>query len=251
MNLEKTLLTLKEASKWASEFLKREITENNISYLVNYGRITKYRENGTVLVNIYELKRYYEENILKKEKKIKEKLGNDINWELSFDWLSEKERTKHVHRLHPYKGKFISQLVEYFLNRYFQKGDIILEPFCGSGTTLIQANEMEIHSIGIDISEFNTIITEVKFADIDLLELAKYIKEILRRLEELEKENKIKDFEKELEERLREFNQSNFPSPEFKQKFREGKVEKEFLEKKENEFLTKLCKKSPSSIRWR
>ncbi len=33
--LEKKLLTFKEASQWASEFLNREITESNISYLVN------------------------------------------------------------------------------------------------------------------------------------------------------------------------------------------------------------------------
>lgn len=30
-------------------------------------------------------------------------------------YFQESEGTKHVHRLHPYKGKFIPQLVEYFL----------------------------------------------------------------------------------------------------------------------------------------
>jgi DNA modification methylase len=237
MILEKNFLTLKEASEWASQFLNRRITESNISYLINYGRIKKYSKNGTVLINIDELREYYEENILKKETKIKKEIGKDINWRLSFDWLSEKERTKHVHRLHPYKGKFIPQLVEYFLNKHFKEGDIVLDPFSGSGTTLIQANEMGIHSIGIDISEFNTIITEVKFANVNITELARYIKEILKNLENLEKENKIKKFEKELKEKLQKFNQINFPSPEFKQKWREGKIEKEYLKDKEIEFL--------------
>ena len=59
-------------------------------------------------------------------------LGND----LTFISIREYERTKHVHRLHPYLGKFIPQLVEVFLKNYFKRGDTILDPFSGSGTTL-------------------------------------------------------------------------------------------------------------------
>jgi len=69
--------------------------------------------------------------------------------------LPERERTKHVHRLHPYLGKFIPQLAEIFLRKYFKPGDTILDPFAGSCTTLVQANELGINSIGIDISAFN------------------------------------------------------------------------------------------------
>ncbi len=234
---QKNLLTIKEASEWATEFLKRNITESNISYLINYGKVNKYVDNGKVLVSIDELKNYYEENILKKETKIKEKLGKDINWELSFDWIPERERTKHVHRLHPYKGKFIPQLVEYFLKRYFKEGDIVLDPFVGSGTTLIQANEMNIHSIGIDISEFNTIITEVKFANVNLGELQRKINEILKNLKIYEEDNQILEFEKELKQQLEKFNKINFPSPEFKRRFREGLVSNDYLIEKQNEFL--------------
>ncbi|MCW4573384.1 DNA methylase [Venenivibrio stagnispumantis] len=233
--LEKEFLTLKEASKWATEFLNKKITESNISYLINYGRINKYSKNGNILVSLKELKEYYERNILNKEQKIKEKLGKDISWDLSFDWLSEKERTKHVHRLHPYKGKFIPQLVEYFLSKFFKEGDIILDPFVGSGTTLIQANEMNIHSIGIDISEFNTIITEVKFSRVNISELQKVINNILKILKNYEKNNQIIEFEKEIKKYLEEFNKINFPSPEFKKKFREGKIDKDYLMAKQNE----------------
>lgn len=48
----------------------------------------------------------------------KKKLGADLNWTLSFDNFRESDTTKHVHRLHPYKGKFIPQLVEYFLDNH-------------------------------------------------------------------------------------------------------------------------------------
>ena len=41
--------------------------------------------------------------------------------DLSFKDVPEHERTKHVHRLHPYLGKFIPQFVEVFLIHYFEK----------------------------------------------------------------------------------------------------------------------------------
>lgn len=85
---------------------------------------------------------------------------------LNLNWrerdLPEKERTKHVHRLHPYLGKFIPQLVEIFLRKYFQPMQTVLDPFCGSGTTLVQANELGINAIGYDISAFNVLLSRAK-----------------------------------------------------------------------------------------
>src|SRR5262245_66569389 len=63
----------------------------------------------------------------------------DLSW--SERDLPERERTKHVHRLHPYLGKFIPQLVEVLLARYVVPGGRVLDPFAGSGTTLVQALE--------------------------------------------------------------------------------------------------------------
>ena len=109
------LLNLKEASIWASKYLNRKITVSNISYLLQYGRIKKHGNNGNPLIDIDELKNYYD-SFTEKEKEWKKILGEDLNWHLSFIEYKESERTKNVHRLHPYKGKFIPQLVEYFLD---------------------------------------------------------------------------------------------------------------------------------------
>ncbi|MFC1806535.1 hypothetical protein ACFL09_06105, partial [Planctomycetota bacterium] len=51
--------------------------------------------------------------------------------DLSLIEFPEWQRTKHVHRLHPYLGKFIPQLVELFLRKFFRDGDTILDPFAG------------------------------------------------------------------------------------------------------------------------
>jgi DNA modification methylase len=84
----------------------------------------------------------------------------NLNWSESD--LPERIRTRHVHRLHPYLGKFIPQIVEIFLRKYFKPGQTILDPFCGSGTTLVQANELNINSIGVDISAFNVLLCNAK-----------------------------------------------------------------------------------------
>lgn len=83
---------------------------------------------------------------------------------LNFNWterdLPERVRTKHVHRLHPYLGKFIPQLVEIFLRKFQPK--VVCDPFCGSGTTLVEANALGINSVGCDISQFNCLLSKVK-----------------------------------------------------------------------------------------
>jgi DNA modification methylase len=103
--------------------------------------------------------------------------------DLNLNWrekdLPESERTKHVHRLHPYLGKFIPQLAEVFLRKYFVKGQTVLDPFSGSGTTLIQANELGINAIGYDVSAFNVLLTRAKTAKYDLQKMEKEVTDIL------------------------------------------------------------------------
>jgi len=104
--------------------------------------------------------------------------------ELNLNWrerdLPEYQRTKHVHRLHPYLGKFVPQLVEIFLRKYRPR--VVLDPFCGSGTTLVEANTFGIDSIGCDISEFNCLLTRAKVAEYDLPLLEREINDVLTRL---------------------------------------------------------------------
>jgi len=243
---EKKLINLREASEWASKYLNREVTISNISYLMQYGRIKKYGSNGNPLINIEELKKYYDS--YDKEKHWKKKLGKDLNWHLSFVEYKESERTKHVHRLHQYKGKFIPQLVEYFLDShtdefkkqiYFRKGDIVLDPFCGSGTMLVQANELMMNAIGVDISAFNAMISNAKVEKHNIPEIRKVIQKITMSLENFQKSKNNIAFEKHLISELSKFNYKFFPSPEYRIKVRKGEInEREYPKDKEQKFLS-------------
>jgi len=129
--------------------------------------------------------------------------------DLSFADVPESERTKHVHRLHPYLGKFIPQLVEVFLKKYFQPGQTILDPFVGSGTTLIEANLLNMPSVGIELSEFSYLIAKVKTQKYNVELVEKEILDIL---------NKTKEFSRKIQKNHRSFFEDlNFgPSEYFK-----------------------------------
>jgi len=238
------LLTLKQASQWASDFLNRNVTTANISYLIQYGQIEPVLKNGTTLVSLDSLEEYYGQS--NRERHWKKELGDDLNWALSFEEYKEAETTKHVHRLHPYKGKFIPQLVEYFLDRhkdefkkdtYFKPEDIVLDPFCGSGTTLVQANELGMHAIGIDVSAFNTFISNAKVDTFNYVHLYDVGMKITASLKNLVAQSGVIEFEIQLADKLKEYNNKYFPVT-FKRKVRNGEIDqKKYGTEKEKAFI--------------
>lgn len=240
-------LSINDAAIWASDFLGKKVTPSNISYLIQYGRIRKIGENGSTQISLNDLKIYYESFQGKREIDWKSKLGEDLNWALSFDNIRESDTTKHVHRLHPYKGKFIPQLVEYFLDNHidefkksvcFHKGDTILDPFSGSGTTMVQANELGMNAIGIDVSAFNALIANCKVMKYDIADLKIEIKRITGILKSFISNTSTIEFEKELLEELAVFNNTYFPVPDYKYKVARKEIDgKKYGEEKANEFL--------------
>ncbi|NOZ83812.1 MAG: site-specific DNA-methyltransferase [Epsilonproteobacteria bacterium] len=246
------LMTIKEASIWASEYIGKNVTPSNISYLIQYGRIPKNGDNGNTFVNRLDLKEYYNSHYETKKELWKKQLGNDLNWNLSFSEYKESETTKHVHRLHPYKGKFIPQLVEYFLDKhtdnfkrklFFNAGDIILDPFCGSGTTLVQASELNLHSIGIDVSAFNAFISNVKVGKYDINDIRNTAYVITQNLRNFQKEKNNVNFESRLLDELKIFNSKFFPSPEFKYKIQQKEINEKLYGKHRSDEFSNIYNK--------
>ncbi len=71
----------------------------------------------------------------------------------SIDWdFSDAPASKGLHAIHPYPAKFISQIPRKLIE-LFHPGDfsVILDPFCGSGTTLAEAIDLGLNAYGIDV----------------------------------------------------------------------------------------------------
>lgn len=84
---------------------------------------------------------------------------NDLdlkNWqelEINTDslWIIN-QRDKSGKHKNVYHGNFIPQIPNQLINRYTKKGDVILEPFMGSGTTLFECEKLNRKYIGFDIN---------------------------------------------------------------------------------------------------
>src|SRR5436309_5108696 len=111
--------------------------------------------------------------------------SDDLQLSWSEAELPERERTKHVNRLHPYLGKFIPQLVEVLLDRYVERGGHVLDPFAGSGTTLVQALESGYDATGVELAAFNCLLIGVKTAHYDVAALGSELRDIYGRLDSL------------------------------------------------------------------
>jgi hypothetical protein len=108
-------------------------------------------------------------------------LDLDLSW--SERDLPERERTKHVHRLHPYLGKYIPQLVEELFRRHVPARGCVLDPFSGSGTTLVQALETGLDSAGVDVAAFNCLLAGVKTGAHNPFVLEHELRDVLARFE--------------------------------------------------------------------
>ena len=81
--------------------------------------------------------------------------------------------TQNTHGFHKYPAKFIPQIPQWAINKYLKnKTDkLILDPFCGSGTTLVESALSGNYSIGIDIDPLSALISKVKTTKIEIEKL--------------------------------------------------------------------------------
>jgi hypothetical protein len=67
-----------------------------------------------------------------------------------------------THNFYRYPARFSPLLVRAAIEAFTEPGDLILDPFVGGGTTLVEAMVSGRHAIGTDISSLATFVSEVK-----------------------------------------------------------------------------------------
>jgi len=142
------------------------------------------------------------ENILIKKssyfKAIKDKFTD-------YFYIIQKNVTRSVnqyltHWIYPYKGKFHPQMIRALINIIgLKEGDLLFEPFSGSGTTALEAQLLGVDCIGIDISPLCVLQGRVKTNSIYVVDEIKNLKEEIISKSNISLFNKEADFYKVVE----------------------------------------------------
>jgi len=90
--------------------------------------------------------------------------------------------TRGRHKIHPYPAMLHPLLVDFLIDKYANKNDVIFDPFCGSGVTLLQSGVKGYKSFGFDINPLALLIARsktqkynIKKLNEEFIELKKYI----------------------------------------------------------------------------
>lgn len=92
-------------------------------------------------------------------------LEPDPSW--AFWHLTQAQTSYATHGYHRYPAKFIPQLTARLIEEYSQAGELVADPFMGSGTTLVEAKLLRRPSIGVDINPVAYWVTRAKVQAIE------------------------------------------------------------------------------------
>jgi len=114
----------------------------------------------------------------------------DYSW--SFSDKTRKDTAYITHGYHRYPAKFIPQIVSRLTEKYTKEGDLIVDPFGGCGTTLVESKVMGRPSVGVDINPVAVLITKAKITPIDPQKIEKAFAVLQAKLNTYNKDTKVK-----------------------------------------------------------
>lgn len=84
-----------------------------------------------------------------------------------WDFISENTKT-YTHGFHTYPAMMIPQIAKKLISDFGANSTTLLDPYCGTGTSLVEANVAGINAIGLDLNPLAILIAKVKTTTIEL-----------------------------------------------------------------------------------
>lgn len=103
-----------------------------------------------------------------------------------------------THYLFRFPAKFHSPVVRHLIEQFTEPGETILDPFCGSGSLLVEAAVANRHAVGIDVDPVAVFVSQVKTLHYNVEELQNTAGRVLQKAHEFERpawEYKRRQFE--------------------------------------------------------
>lgn len=101
----------------------------------------------------------------------------------NLDWECADLDTQYLtHSIHRYSGKFIPQIARQAIMLLSKPGDWVLDPYCGSGTTLLESALADRNSLGIDLNPLAVLIASAKTTTIDKNSVDKFVNDVIEKL---------------------------------------------------------------------
>ena len=140
---------------------------------------------------------------IKQETKTKQQEFDYMSRKILQELPVRKQAAKRHFGVHGYFTKQAWNVVQKYIENFTKPGDVVLDPFGGSGVTLVEALMLGRKAINIDINPLSIYIVKNLIRPVSINELHK---EVIKITKKFEKNNPISD--KEIEEVL-----SNYPFP--------------------------------------
>ena len=118
-----------------------------------------------------------------------ENIKTNNSW--SFSDKTRKETSYATHGYHRYPAKFIPQVVSRLTEKYSHAGDLVVDPFGGCGTTLVESKLMGRQSIATDINPVAVLITKAKITPINPIKVEEAFVSLQRSLDLYNEHTKV------------------------------------------------------------
>jgi len=115
-----------------------------------------------------------------------------INPSWAFADKTRKDTAYVTHGYHRYPAKFIPQIVSRLIEKYTEEDDLVVDPFGGCGTTLVESKIMRRPSIGVDINPVAVLITKAKKTPIEPAKIEKQFLKLKERIDSFNKSTEVK-----------------------------------------------------------